>query len=172
MTRRIFPGLAIMMFFLFGCRQDDSGQTVIKGMKTDGEPQDNGGFLRLQLEGKRLRDHFLVAQFTPRGDLFSHDNLQFYNYDLDSEKYPRLLISVDHLESELAKWEGEVFPMTVCALTVEQGHKTLYGQGRIKITKVADGFIEAHFSGELVSEDGRKRFPIQGEVKGIFRLNV
>ncbi len=172
MTRQFFLSLMILAIFMGCSRQEESDQNPAVEQTTTGDAAGNGGFLRMHLQGKWIRDSFFVAQFTPRGDLFSKDNLQFYNYDIQSQKYPRLLISIDFLESDFKKWQGRVYPMDVFVLTIEKETAALQAQGTLKITRITDQTVEGHFTGELFSEDGLRKFPVDGEFKGIFRLNV
>lgn len=172
MTRQFFLSLVILAIFMGCSRKEASDQKPAAELTTTGDAAGNGGFLKIHLQGKWIRDPFFVAQFTPRGDLFSRDNLQFYNYDIQSQKYPRLLISIDFLESDFKKCEGRIFPMNVFVLTIEKGTPALQAQGTLKISRITDQAVEGQFSGELSSQDGLRKFPVNGEFKGIFRLNV
>jgi hypothetical protein len=167
MTRKFLFGLLLVLIFVGCSSKEESGVSSTTGDRTN-----NGGRLRLSMEGKVMNDPFFVAQFTPRGDLFVKDNLQLYNYDLGSDKYPRLLISIDSEESDLNKWEGNIYPMDVFALTLQQGTKPFTSRGQIKITRVTAQFIEGQVTGELTSESGEKTIVIQGEFKAMLRLNV
>ncbi len=132
----------------------------------------NGGKLRYSIEDKSTHDTYLVAQFTPRGDLFEKDNLQIYNYALDSEKYPRILISLDHKESNLTKWQGKSFSQSLFAFIPSQQVSPLPVESRITISNVTDKHIEGTFNGWLVSEKTNKRLKIKGEFKAMLKLNI
>ena len=69
----------------------------------------NGGMIRFVLNDKTMHDRYFVAQFTPRGHLFETDNLQLYNYRIDSDKYPQIFFNLDYKESDLNKWRKSHF---------------------------------------------------------------
>ncbi len=138
--------------------------------QSDREP--NGGLLRFTLSGKAMHDDFFIAQFTPRGDIFTYDNLQLTNYNIGSDKYPKFLINVDYAESDLSLWEGKDFPMDFLAFTAAPNTAPFNSRGNVTITKVSGSFVEGRFSGRLVHPVNGKTFPIKGEFKGIIRLNV
>ncbi|MBN1997455.1 hypothetical protein JW935_07885 [candidate division KSB1 bacterium] len=132
----------------------------------------NGGILRFTLSGKAMHDDFFIAQFTPRGDIFTYDNLQLANYHIGSDKYPKFLINVDYAESDLSAWEGKSFPMDFLAFVAAPNTSPLNSKGKVTITRVTPSFIEGRFSGQLVHPVNGKTFPIKGEFKGIIKLNV
>ncbi|MBD3386566.1 hypothetical protein GF407_16805 [candidate division KSB1 bacterium] len=148
---------------------------LIPGCEKTGKSSDrlsNGGMLRYTIEDKSTHDVYVVAQFTPRGDLFDEDNLQIYNYNLDSEKYPRLLISIDHKESNLEYWKDISFSPPLFSLTPSAGVSPLPVRGTITITQVSDDQITGKFDGILVSEKTQKRLKIRGEFKAVLTLNI
>jgi len=128
--------------------------------------------LRFTLGDKPLHDSFCEAQFTPRGEMFEHDNLQIYNYNLSSEKYPRLILNVNHKESDLAQWVGQTLPVELLAFTAAANTPTLKSKGSIKVTKVTQRHVEGTFSGELLHPDNDKVFPIRGEFRAVIRVNI
>ena len=137
---------------------------------SDREP--NGGFLRFTLAGKAMHDRYFVAQFTPRGELFRKDNLQLYNYNLGSDKYPQFLISIDHVQSDPQKWSGGTFPLDLLAFTATPNTVPLNSRGEIKIIKVTRSTLEGHFSGELIHPVSKKIFPIRGDFKAMIKMNI
>ncbi len=172
MTRKILICLTALAL-LSGCdrKQEKAGHKPAP-LATVGDRTDNGGLLRFTLEGKALHDRFVVAQFTPRGDLFVEDNLQIYNYDIESDKYPRILISISSLESDLKLWQEKVLPVELLAFSVSAESRPFSSRGEVKITRVTAQYVEGQFSGELFSEENGKSFPIQGEFKAVLRWNV
>jgi hypothetical protein len=144
------------------------------GHKGDGrnDREANGGFVRLTIQGKPMHDRFFAAQFTPAGDLFKNDNLQLYNFNSGSEKYPQLLINVEHLQPELKKWEGQALSADVVAFTVSKYSKPLTSSGQVMITRVTEEYIDGTFSGELTRPDSSKTFPIRGEFRAALKLNI
>jgi hypothetical protein len=158
--RTIF--VIIILFLIPGCEKP--------GNSFDG--LSNGGMLRYTIEDKSTHDVYAVAQFTPRGDLFDEDNLQIYNYNLDSEKYPRLLISIDHKESNLKDWKSISFSQSLFVLTPSPGVSPLPIKGTITITQVSDDQITGNFDGFLISKKTQKRLKIRGEFKAVLTLNI
>ena len=132
----------------------------------------NGGMLRFTLDGKRMHDKYFVAMFTPRGDLFEKDNLQLFNYNLGSDKYPQFIINVDHKESDLKKWQGIDLPLDFLAFTAAPNTVPLNSRGNIKILRVTENMIEGQFSGRLIHPVNRKEFEIKGEFKAKLQLNI
>lgn len=173
MTKKYLPLLGLLALLLVACPEKGE-QTAHpkKPLVTVGDRSDNGGWLRLTLEGKTMHDRFVVAQFTPRGDLFQADNLQIYTYDIDSDKYPRFLLSLSLRESDLRLWQAQQFPMDTLAFTVAPELKPLSSRGEIRITRVSDQFVEGQFAGELFSPENGKSLPIRGEFKAVLRWNV
>ena len=138
--------------------------------KSDREP--NGGMLRFTLGGKTMHDKYFVAQFTPRGDIFEQDNLQLYNYNLGSDKYPQFIINLDFKESELNNWQNKVFPLHFLAFTAAPDTPPFNSQGELKIIKVTDTFVEGTFHGYLINPISKRKFPVKGEFKAIIKMNV
>jgi len=132
----------------------------------------NGGMLRFTLEGKAMFDKFFVAQFTPRGDLFNTDNLQLYNYNPGSDKYPQFIINIDYEESDLHNWAGKTFPLDFLAFTAAENTLPLNSKGKIEIMEVTETKVEGRFSGQLIHPTSRKTFEIRGEFKAMIKVNV
>ena len=89
--------LCALFLFTVACQKDEDpaqAHDVTRPKQSDQKP--NGGLLRFTLGDKPLHDSFCEAQFTPRGEMFEHDNLQLYNYNLNSEKYPQLILNINH----------------------------------------------------------------------------
>ncbi|HNW58799.1 MAG TPA: hypothetical protein PKI62_03890 [bacterium] len=171
MTRRIFLALVALMVLL-GCGKKQDKPRQQAPLAAVGDRTDNGGMLRFTVEGKTMHDRFVVAQFTPRGDLFPEDNLQIYNYDIQSDKYPRLLLSINSRESDLRRWQDQSLPAELVAFTVSAQSPPLTARGEVRITRVADPFIEGQFRAELLQEESGKSYEIRGEFKAVLRLNV
>ncbi len=165
--KKIYLVLVMIVVMLFmSCGGDDdptSGQAK--------DRQSNGGMLRFNLSGKNMHDRYFGAQFTPRGDIFKRDNLQLYNYNIGSDKFPKFIISIDHTESDLQKWEGESFPMDFMAFTPEKNSAPLGAEGNIVITRVTQSMVNGNFEGELIHPVSGKRFPIRGEFKAELEIN-
>jgi hypothetical protein len=134
--------------------------------------QPNGGMLRYTLEGMLFEDEFFVALFTPRGDIFRYDNLQLFNYNIGSDKYPQFIISIDNVESDLAKWRDKTFPLDFCSLTAVKNTVPLNSEGNVTITKITATTVEGRFSGNLINTLKEKKFPIQGEFRAILQVNL
>ena len=96
----------------------------------------------------------------------------FVRYNLDSEKFPQLFISVNHKESDLLKWLEKPVPVDVIAFTAAPNTPTLKSKGTVTLTKITERMIEGSFSGELLNPEKDKTFPIRGEFRAIKRLNV
>mgnify|MGYP005843044927 CR=1 FL=1 len=169
------------LFFLFVallctafCRKDETSglppHDATRPAQSDRKP--NGGMLRLTLNDKLMHDAFFEAQFTPRGELFERDNLQMYNYNLGSDKYPRLLISIDQNESNLDKWSGLTVPMDVLVFTPTADAKPLPARGQIRIRHADARTVEGTFDGELIHPSGKRTFPVRGEFKAIVKVNI
>ncbi len=137
---------------------------------SDREP--NGGMLRFTLEGKAMFDKYFVAQFTPRGDLFNMDNLQLYNYNPGSDKYPQFIISIDYKESDLRNWAGKTFPLDFLAFTAAANTLPLNSKGKVEIMEVTESKVEGRFSGQLIHPTSGKMFEIRGEFKAMIKVNV
>ena len=170
MRRKLF--FLCVLFFAAACQKDKELQPhdVMRPRQSDYKP--NGGLLRFTLGDKPMHDAFFEAQFTPRGQVFNADNLQLYNYNLNSDKYPQLLINVNNIESELTKWVNQSLPIETLAFTAAPNTPTMKSDGTIKITNVTDRNIEGSFSGELVNPVTGKVFEIRGEFRAIMRINV
>ncbi|HOT95805.1 MAG TPA: hypothetical protein PLG50_09495 [bacterium] len=171
MTRQIFL-LLLVLALVLGCERKQEQPRKQAPLAAVGDRSDNGGILRFTVEGKTMHDRFVVAQFTPRGDLFTDDNLQIYNYDIQSDKYPRLLISINNRESDLRNWTGKNLPVELLAFTVSALTPPLTTKGEARITRVDDSYVEGQFRGELVNEENGKFYEIRGEFKAVMRLNV
>jgi len=175
MKKKLFL-LPLILFTIISC-SNDKEQVVQKGDFDVHEPDQsdknaNGGKLRFSLEGKPMHDNYFVAQFTPKGDMFENDNLQLYNYNLGSDKYPQFMVSIDNKESDLKNWEGKTFPLDFLAFTAAENTTPFNSKGKITITKITDNSIEGTFNGMLIHPINRKSFPIKGEFKAIIRVNV
>ncbi|MBN1559721.1 hypothetical protein JW998_05695 [candidate division KSB1 bacterium] len=170
MRRKLF--FLCALFLLVACQKEKELQPhdVMHPRQSDRKP--NGGLLRFTLGDKPLHDSFFEAQFTPRGQVFDADNLQLYNYNLNSDKYPRLLITVNTVESDLSKWIDQSLPIETLAFTAAPNVPTMKSPGTIKITKVTERDVEGSFSGELVNPGTGKVFEIRGEFRAILRINV
>lgn len=173
MRIKIFFLCAIFLLTI-ACRQDDNlskqPHDVNRPKQSDQKP--NGGMLRFTLGDKPLHDSFFEGQFTPRGDVFEFDNLQLYNYNFESEKYPQLLININHKESDLANWIGQSLPIEFIAFTAAPNTVTLKSQGTLNVTKVSERNIEGSFSGNLLNPETGKTFEIRGEFRAILRVNI
>ncbi len=156
------------------CQRDENlakqPHDVNRPRQSDQKP--NGGLLRFTLGDKPMHDSYCEAQFTPRGDVFEFDNLQIYNYNLESEKYPQLLINVNFNESELGKWVDQTLPIELMAFTAAPQTKTMTSKGTITLKNITDRTIEGSFSGDLLNADTGKTFAIRGEFRAILRVNV
>ncbi len=164
-----------MLFLIFAaCQKNDdlrkSPHDVTKPAQSDRKP--NGGFIRFTLEGRPMHDSFFEAQFTPRGDVFEFDNLQLYNYNLGSDKFPQILISINFLESDLKKWQGRTFPMEALTFTAAESAPPMAATGEIRIKAVTERYVEGAFAGELVHPHNGKTFPFRGEFKAAIKVNV
>jgi hypothetical protein len=158
-----------LLLVLAGC-----GLLSCGGHKGDGrnDREPNGGFVRLTLQGKPMHDRFFAAQFTPAGDLFKNDNLQLFNFNSGSEKYPQLLINVEHPQPDLKKWQGLALNAEVMAFTVSKHSTPLTSAGEVLITRVTDEYIDGTFSGDLIRPDSSKTFPIRGEFRATLKINI
>ncbi|MBN1467001.1 hypothetical protein JXA02_14700 [candidate division KSB1 bacterium] len=143
---------------------------VTQPRQSDRKP--NGGLLRFTLGDKPMHDSFFEAQFTPRGQMFDTDNLQLYNYNFDSDKYPQLLITVNTVESDLSRWINQSLPTAELAFTAAANTPTMRSPGTVRITKVTERSIEGSFSGELANPVTGKAFEIRGEFRAVTRINV
>lgn len=170
--------ILILITVFAGCNREKEPKTIRpKGDFNVHEPdqsdrQPNGGKLRFTLDRKQMHDDFFVAQFTPKGDMFEYDNLQLYNYNLGSDKYPQFIVSIDFSESNLKAWEGKTFPLDFLAFTASENTLPFNSRGEIRITKVTDQFVEGTFDGELVHPETKKAFPIKGEFRAMIKVNV
>ncbi len=176
MKTKIFFVLIILVGF-FACEKKKQPVLRPQGSfqvsepdKSDREP--NGGMLRFKLKDKAMHDKFFIAQFTPRGELFKNDNLQLFNYNIGSDKYPQFIINLNYKESELKKWEGQTFPLDFLAFTAAPNTTPLNSQGTLKITKVTNSAVEGTFSGKLSNPVSKKIVPIRGEFKAMIKLNI
>ena len=177
MKKKLFLfGLCFLLFF--ACEKKKEPQVirpkgefnVRKPEQSDREP--NGGKLRFTLNGKTMHDDFFVAQFTPRGDVFDKDNLQLYNYNFGSDKYPQFIINIDYRESDLKKWEGKKFPLDFLAFTAAPNTVPFNSKGELRIIKVTDTEIQGTFHGELIHPVKKTTYEIKGDFKAIIRVNI
>jgi hypothetical protein len=177
MTKRLFL-IFLILISIVACgkkkniHRPSQPSPIQTELADQSDRESNGGLLRFKLEGKAMYDKFFVAQFTPRGDLFAMDNLQLYNYNLGSDKFPQFIINLDYKESDLSKWEGKVFPMDFLAFTIAPNTLPLNSKGTIEITDVTQTAIEGRFSGELVNPRSHKSFAINGEFKATIKVNI
>ncbi|RPH97179.1 MAG: hypothetical protein EHM72_13875 [Calditrichaeota bacterium] len=164
----------VLAFFLTVCQKNDSSQQppymAARSSQSDRKP--NGGLLRFTLEDKVMHDSFFEGQFTPRGQVFEFDNLQLYNYNLNSDKYPRLLITIDFRESDLSKWVGKTFPMDLFVFTPASGVKPFSAKGEIAIVSREGDDLEGKFDGQLFHPRKRTTFAIKGEFRAKIRQNI
>ena len=176
----IFLIVSILLVFIAGnCSKKEKEPKTIRPepefhkSKPDGQDrQPNGGMLRYTLEGKLFEDEFFVALFTPRGDIFRYDNLQLFNYNVGSDKYPQFIISIDNVESDLSKWQSKTFPLDFCSLTAVRNTVPLNSEGEVTITKVTETTVKGKFSGHLVNILKEKKFPIRGEFRAMLQVNL
>lgn len=169
LLKRFYMAKRFLLWGLMVCGLLACGGPAGDG-RNDREP--NGGFVRLSLQGKAMHDRFFAAQFTPAGDLFKHDNLQLYNFNSGSEKYPQLLINLEYAQPELKKWQGLALPADMVAFSVSKHSKPLTSAGQVIITRVTDEYIDGTFSGELLQAESNKTFPIRGEFRAALKLNI
>jgi len=172
MEKKLFL-LLLVVFLIVGCSQEKKEQPpldVNQPAQSDREP--NGGALRFHLAEKAMHDKFFEAQFTPRGDLYDKDNLQLYNYNLGSAKFPQFLISLNYKESELKSWEGLIFPLDFLVFTISPGTQPLISTGELEITHVTDYYIEGKFGGTLTHPENGNEYKISGEFKAIIKVNA
>lgn len=164
----------VLSLFLTVCQKNDSSQQppymASRPAQSDRKP--NGGLLRFTLEDKVMHDPFFEGQFTPRGQVFEYDNLQLYNYNVDSDKYPRLFITIDFQESDLSKWVGKAFPMDLFVFTPAPGIEPFSAKGEIRIIKRTGDDLEGHFEGLLFHPHKSSTFPIKGEFRAKIKQNV
>jgi hypothetical protein len=163
MTKRIFL-LLYTIFLVLNCggnKRSDSDDRA-----------GNGGFVRFTLEGKNMHDDFFVGQFTPAGDLFKTDNLQLFNFNQGSAKYPQLLLNLNFQQRDLKKWQSQTLTTDVLAFSVSPSSPPLQSKGSVKIMQVSDKFIEGVFSGELVHPQSGKTYSLHGEFKAVIKMNI
>lgn len=172
MRTKLFFLLCAVLCAAF-CQKDKSGlppYDAARPAQSDRKP--NGGLLRFTLDSKLMHDTFFEAQFTPRGDVFQFDNLQMYNYNFGSDKFPRLLISIDHEDSDLEQWSGLTVPMDLLVFTPASGTAPFSARGEIKIKNADKNKIEGTFSGELVHPINGRTFSMRGEFRAVVKLNI
>ena len=166
--------LCTLILVFSACKKDENLQKaphdVTKPAQSDRKP--NGGFIRFTLDERPMHDAFFEAQFTPRGDVFEFDNLQLYNYNLGSKKYPQIIISINYKQSDLKKWQGHKFSLQNFTFTAAEGTPSMTAKGEIEIKSVSDRFIEGMFSGELLHPQKDASFPIRGEFKASVKVNI
>jgi len=166
--------LCALFLLALACQRDESlakqPHDVTRPKQSDLKP--NGGLLRFTLGDKAMHDSFFEGQFTPRGEVFEFDNLQLYNYNLNSDKYPKLLINVNFKESDLTAWIDQSLPIDILAFTAAPNTETMKSKGLLKISQVTDRNLEGTFAGELLNSKTGKTFEIRGEFRAILRVNV
>ena len=132
--------MCMSILFFSACQKDENLQKaphdVAKPAQSDEKP--NGGFIRFTLDERPMHDSFFEAQFTPRGDVFEIDNLQLYNYNFGSKKYPQIIISIDYKQSDLQKWQGQKFSLQNFTFTAAAGAPPMAASGEIEIKAVSD----------------------------------
>jgi hypothetical protein len=165
--------LSLLVFTFFFCNKDQTNKGTFNIHQPDQSDRlANGGKLRFTLDKKVMHDDYFVAQFTPKGDMFDFDNLQLYNYNFGSEKYPQFIINIDFNDSELKNWEGKTFPMEFLAFIAAPRTAPFNSSGNITITKVSKNNVQGTFNGYLLHPKSKNRFPIKGEFKAIIAINV
>jgi hypothetical protein len=162
MTKKSFFTILIFFFLLSCGKKQEAGSP---------DRSSNGGMLRFKLGNKTMHDKYFIALFTPRGNLFKEDNLQLYNYNVGSDKYPQIIININYNSSDLNAWAGKVLPIDFLAFTPAPDQMPLRSKGQVTITQVTDQMIEGRFSGELVNPQKEKSFPIHGEFKAVLQVN-
>jgi len=172
MIKKSFFALLIVAM-LIGCGKKDKQKTDFQvSHPSQSDRQPNGGMLRFTIDDKSMHDKYFVAQFTPRGDMFEYDNLQLFNYNIGSDKYPQFIININYKESDLKKWEGKSFPLDFLAFTPSPKAIPLNSRGEIMITRVIDNEVEGKFSGELIHPKTGQTHPIKGEFRAVLKVNV
>ena len=166
--------LCMLIFVFSACQKDDNlgkaPHDVKKPAQSDLKP--NGGFIRFSLDEKPMHDSFFEAQFTPRGDVFEFDNLQLYNYNLDSEKYPQIIFTIDFEESSLQAWQGLTFSLESVTFLASEDAPPMTATGELVVKTVTERFIEGFFNGELLHPRNERSFPFRGEFKAVIKVNV
>lgn len=177
MKIKLFLFLLLSFTILFCNKNKDQETNTAQGDFDIHQPDQsdrtsNGGKLRFTLDEKVMHDDFFVAQFTPKGDMFDFDNLQLYNYNFGSDKFPQLIINIEFDDSNLKSWEGRTFPMEFLAFTASPATAPFNSSGEITITKVSQNNIQGTFTGYLLHPKNKNKFPIKGEFKAIIKVNV
>ena len=173
MRKKMFFSVLVSLILLACQKESDVKQhphDVNQPGQSDRKP--NGGFLRLVLEDRPMHDTFFEAQFTPRGDMFQSDNLQLYNYNVGSEKYPRILIDINGEQSDIKQWSETAFSLSTLSFAAAPGTTPLGAEGEIRITKATNRSVEGNFDGELLNEKSGKRIPLRGEFRAIVKINI
>lgn len=178
-SKLILVVVFFLIFYVTHCAKKDEKPKTIrpapkfqKSQPDDSDRQPNGGMLRYKLEGRLFEDDFFVAMFTPRGDIFRYDNLQLFNYNVGSDKYPQFIISIDNTESDLVKWQGKTYPLDFCSLTAVRNTVPLNSEGEVTITKVTQTTVEGKFTGQMVNILKKKKFPVKGEFRAMLQVNI
>ena len=173
MRKKLFFACMLLLIFT-ACQKDENLQKAphdtSKPVQSDLKP--NGGFIRFTLDEKPMHDSFFEAQFTPRGDVFELDNLQLYNYNLGSDKYPQIIFNIDYEENILQQWEGLRFSLECLTFSASAEALPMTATGEIHIKNVSDRFVEGSFSGQLLHPQNDRQFPIRGEFKAAIKINV
>ena len=166
--------ICMLILALSACQKDETlpraPYDVKQPAQSDLKP--NGGFIRFTLDEKPMHDSFFEAQFTPRGDVFEFDNLQLYNYNLGSEKYPQIIISVDYNQSDLNAWQGLTFSLENVTFSASAETAPMTATGELTIKLVTDRVIEGGFNGRLLHPHNDSSFPFRGEFKAVIKVNV
>lgn len=132
----------------------------------------NGGDLEVTFGTKIIKDDYLVAQFTARNEIFRIDNLQIFNYDVNSDVYPQFLISIDANESDLKNWQNKSYALNLCSLILDEDSVPSRSEGQIMITNVTDDEVQGHFQGHLINIVSYEKTPIQGRFRAKIKYNT
>ena len=81
----IVPALIVTLILsISSCGKKEKKPKVVQpapefqtSVPDNSDRQPNGGMLRYTLAGRVFEDEYFVALFTPRGDIFRTDNLQY-----------------------------------------------------------------------------------------------
>ncbi len=159
-----------MILTVCSCK-DDTAERRPSVFRKTADRRSNGGFLYLRLNDKQMRDRFFEALFTPRGELFPTDNLQLYNFNAGTNKYPKILFSVDRMESDLKKWKGIKVPVDCLLFSPAPNTALFAGNATVEITKADNHTVEGSFIGELRHPQNGRTFSLSGEFKAMVKTN-
>lgn len=173
----IWGGFCAFIWILLSCDKKETktepGSEVQKKQIIEVQNNiSNGGELQVMFGNKIIKDDYLVAQFTARSEIFSVDNLQIYNYDVNSDVYPQFLISIDARESELKKWENKSYPLSLCSLVLDEDAVPFRSEGQVMITQVTEDQVSGHFQGHLIHIVNYEQMPIQGSFRARIKYNL